>query len=256
MTGRAIVLALALALPPAAAAAETLTVAVSTNDIRIDSNFDGAAVTVFGVIERDATTVSRAATYEVAVVLRGPSEQVVARRKDRFLGVWVNRASETFGAAPSFYALATSADLDQVSSEPLLDRFGIGFDHVALEPVDPPAAGDPAILEFRKAFIRLKQEAGLYRAAEGGVSFIGDAVFRATLDVPANMPDGIYTVDVYLFSGSALLAEKRETIRAVKTGIEQYLYAAATGQSLAYGAACVLLALLTGWLAGVIFRRD
>ena len=63
------------------AAAERLIIALSTSDIRIDSGFTGDAITVFGVIERDAATVSRASAYDVAVVVRGPSEPVVAPTK-------------------------------------------------------------------------------------------------------------------------------------------------------------------------------
>ena len=100
-----------LALTPAAWA-EKLTVAVSTPEIQINSNFTGTNVTVFGVIERDAGTVARAAPYQVAALVLGPPETVVARRKDRVLGVWLNGASETLVSAPTFYSLATTPGLE------------------------------------------------------------------------------------------------------------------------------------------------
>ena len=55
---------------------------------------------------------------------------------------------------------------------------------------------------------------------------------------------------------SVVTAQAADRIAATKTGVEQYIYSAATSQALAYGLACVFLALFTGWLAGVIFRRD
>jgi uncharacterized protein (TIGR02186 family) len=92
MKGKAL-LALLLLLAGTSAHAEKLTVALSTPEIQINSNFTGTNVTIFGVIERDAGTVARVAPYEVAALILGPPETVVARRKDRFLGIWINGAS-------------------------------------------------------------------------------------------------------------------------------------------------------------------
>ena len=245
-----------LLVAPRPASAEMLTMALSTEEIRIDSNFTGTTLTIFGVIERDATTVSRASTYEVAIALRGPAESFVVRRKDRILGIWANAASETILGAPSFYAIASSKPLEEVSTEPLLKRFAIGFDSLHYNFGNRGALDNPETREFRDAFLRLKRESGLYVEQPNGVSFIGDAVFRATIWIPANVPDGLYTANVYLFSGDALLAQESETITITKTGFEQYVYAVSRNYAAAYGLACVALAIFTGWLAGVIFRRD
>jgi uncharacterized protein (TIGR02186 family) len=247
-------MAVAATLVALPAGAETLTVAISTDEIRIDSNFTGATVTIFGVIQRDASTVSRASSYDVAVVLRGPAETVVARRKDRILGIWANRAAATIVDAPSVYAIATSRPLDEIADEGLLRRFQIGTDNLELA---MPEGGSPSeVAEFRQAFLRLKTESGLFAEQRLGVSFIGDSVFRADLRAPANIPAGNYLAEVYLFAGGALLAQSKASVSVVKTGFEEYMYAASRNQALTYGLACVALALFTGWLAGVIFRRD
>jgi uncharacterized protein (TIGR02186 family) len=246
----------ALPLLCAPAAAESLTIALSTGDIRIDSDFSGAAITVFGVIERDAATVSRGAPYDIAVLVRGPTESVVARRKEPLLLLWVNRSSETFTAAPSYYALSSTRPLDEIATPPTLKRFGLGFDNVPLQVADTAErATDP---EFRDAFIRLRKEAGLYSEFAGGVDFIGtsNSVFRSAAWIPSNAPDGRYTVEVFLFSGEAFLSHRQATLNVTKVGFEQFMFEASHNNALLYGLACVLLALFTGWLAGVIFRRD
>ena len=147
---------------------------------------------------------------------------------------------------------------EEVATPPLLDRNQIGFDSIQFTYQDRPTANDPAAAEFRDAFIRLKQKAGLYSEQPAGVSFIGgtDNVFQSAMWIPANAPDGHYTVDVYLFSGNALLAHEEGKLEITKVGFEQFMFAAAHEHALLYGLACVLLALFTGWLAGVIFRRD
>lgn len=236
--------------------AEDLTVALSTAEIRIDSNFTGSALTVFGVIERDASTVSRPASYEVAVVLRGPLETIVARRKERVLGIWANGASETFILAPTYYAVSSSRPLAEVSSEEILKRLEIGLDNIAFVFEGRAKVNDPAAAPFRDAFIRLKEDDGLYSSDPAGVSFIGSSVFRSTIWIPANVSEGRYELTVYLFAGDALIASEKDGLNVTKTGFEQFMFNASRQHAFAYGLACVLLALFAGWLGGVIFRRD
>ena len=52
------------------------------------------------------------------------------------------------------------------------------------------------------------------------------------------------------------LATAEDRIFICKTGFEQFMFAASRRSALVYGLATVILALFTGWLAGVIFRRD
>lgn len=255
---RLAILAALLVASVGGARAERLTISLSTSEIMIDSTFTGATVTLFGVIERDALTVSRATGYQIAVVLRGPPQTVIARRKDRLALIWVNNASETILGAPALYALNTSAPIAEDPTDPLLARYEIGFDNLQFTFENQARASDPMAVEFRNAFIRLKEKEGLYTERPDGVSFIGgnQTVFQSGMWVPANAPDGHYTVQVYLFSGHVLLAREEGALNITKAGAEQVLYAAANDHAFFYGLACVALALFTGWLGGVVFRRD
>ncbi len=238
------------------AAAEELIVALSTNDIRIDSDFSGDTITVFGVIERDEATVSRGAPYDLVVLVRGPDQVVVARRKEPLLFLWVNRESETFTAAPSYYALSATRPLEEIAPPQLLARLGLGFDHIPLHVVEPPEGlVDP---DFRDAFVRLRLEAGLFSQSVGAIDFMGasNAVFRSAAWIPSNVPHGSYSVEVFLFSGGAFLAHEEVELNVTKVGLEQFMFEAANSHALLYGLACVLLAMFSGWLAGIIFRRD
>ncbi len=237
----------------APALAERLTVALSTPEITISSNFTGTTVTVFGVIERDAQSVSRVGGYGIGVLLLGPSETVVARRKEPFFGIWVNATSKTFEGAPSFYSLNTSVAVDKLATTEVLDRLQLGFDHIDFHFEKPAPSSDSE--DFQSAFVRLKSHAGLYHQGVG-VSFIGDLIFRTTFYLPANIPVGAYTTEAYLFSGQSLVGRADDHLRVSKSGLEDTMSTFAHNQALLYGLICVALALFTGWLAGVIFRRD
>lgn len=238
------------------ARAEQLTVALSMAEIKVDSSFDGAPVTVFGVIERDAQTVSRAGDYEIAVLVLGPPESIVARRKDRTFGIWVNRASEVFLGAPSFYALGASVDVADLAPVELLKRLRLGFENIGFTYRGRAGRDSPAAAEFRDAFLRIKQKENLYSEQAGSVSFIGNAIFRSTVQIPANAPIGFYQVSAFLFADGALLARTDESFTIARTGFEQLTFNFSRDQAFVYGLVCVALALLTGWLAGVLFRRD
>ena len=71
-----------------------------------------------------------------------------------------------------------------------------------------------------------------------------------------NVPVGDYTANVYLFAGSVMVGTAKEKMTVSKSGFEQFMTGVSRNQSLFYGLGCVALALFTGWLAGVIFRRD
>lgn len=246
-------LALFLIVP---AKAEELIVALSSEEVKITSNFTGTGITVFGAVERDAGTVSRGSFYDVVVALRGPAETVVARRKDRLLGVWLNNASRTYLDMPSFYAVNSSRPVSEVTTAPVLRRFQLGFDNLAFDTAEHEEAITPEDISFRQSFIRIKQQAGLFRQEHYAVTFPGSNVFQTTLQIPANVPVGRYQVSVYLFRDSAYLATSNAEIRVSKTGFEQFTFDLAHGYGFLYGAICVVLAIFTGWLAGVIFRKD
>jgi hypothetical protein len=61
---------------------------------------------------------------------------------------------------------------------------------------------------------------------------------------------------VALFAETVILARTSTSFELVKTGFEQQVGDIARDWSATYGVATAGLALLFGWLASVIFRRD
>jgi uncharacterized protein (TIGR02186 family) len=232
------------------AAAERLTIALSLAQVEIASNFSGAPMTVFGVIAADKGA-QPASDYQVAVMVLGPTESLVERRKDRVVGIWMNRAAMTIGGAPSYFALQTSEESDAIAKPDVLNRLQIGLDRLAIG-LDER---DPASGEFRNAYIRLKEKAGLY-SEQTAVRFLGPLIFRTGTFLPANTPVGRYTVIAYLFSGGNLVAHAEDYFVVTKSGLEGSIAQFARSQSLAYGILTAALALFVGWAGGVIFRRD
>jgi uncharacterized protein (TIGR02186 family) len=246
----AVLAALAAAAP---AHAERLVVSLSAHRVLINSSFTGAEPVLFGAIEREAGSLTRRSAYDVVVTVTGPRQEVVTRQKQRVLGVWVNARSRTFLDAPAYLAVLSNRSLAAIASADALQRLQIG---IARTPIASDAADDPATDAFRAAFLRLNREHGLYREEANAITFLTPDLFRAAIELPANAPIGNYDVDVKLFADGVLLTRQTSAIEIVKVGFEQFVASAAREHGLAYGLATATLALLTGWVGSIVFRRD
>ncbi|AOG11696.1 MAG: TIGR02186 family protein [Alphaproteobacteria bacterium] len=234
---------------------EGLEIGISTSEIAITSDFSGADLTVFGALTNTDQLLLAIGQYDVVVTLEGPRDWTTVRRKERLFGIWVNRTSLTFEQMPISYSLASTRPVEEIAEDDLLTSLGIGIDHLALTPTGF-ISNSANLSEFREAFRRLKQNGGLYQRDTGGVRFVSSSLFQATLRLPANIPNGVHTVHAYLFKSGEFIGQRELPLRVIKTGLEEAITEAAHQQPLAYGTFAVLLALITGWAASLIFRKD
>ena len=237
------------------ARAESLVTSLSQESVKITSNFTGTEIVVFGSIERDAATVARASGYDVIVVISGAPQPVVTRRKERVLGLWINRTAHEFFQVPSFYSLNSNRPIEDIAIPKVLERNQIGVNNLLLLANTAPE-NEAEVEQFRSALVRLRLSQNLFNERVGAVEFLSSSLFRTTIPLPAIIPVGEYEVDIYLFRGGALLANNSRALEVRKTGFEQLVYSLAYDNSAVYGIATIAIALTTGWLAGVIFRRD
>jgi uncharacterized protein (TIGR02186 family) len=234
---------------------ERLEIGMNTSQIAITPDFSGVDLSIFGAVVNADELLNSIGQYDIVVTLEGPQNDETVRKKERVFGIWVNRYSITFKQVPQSYALSSTRRIEGEPGVPPLDAPGIGLDHIQLIPTYYLMGGD-RLEEFRDAFRRIKMGTGLYQPDPGGVRFISSTLFQATLRLPANIPNGTHTVHASLFKSGKFVMEKTLPLRVVKTGLEQQLTDAAHQQPLLYGMASVALALLTGWGASVLFRRD
>jgi uncharacterized protein (TIGR02186 family) len=212
---------------------------------------------LFGGIERDTGALPLRGSYDIAVTVTGPRQAIVVYRKERVLGIWVNFESRVFENAPSYFAVLTNRPLDSIASADTLRRLQLGLDNVVLPPgrdSDGSDAGGGAT--FRAAFFKLNEEHALYRQESNGVTFLTPALFRASIPLPAEVPTGTYEVDVKLFADGAMIARTPSALEIYKAGFEQFVTSSAQSHGLLYGLATAMMAVLTGWFASVVFRRD
>ena len=251
-----LLLAALLALAATPARAERLVTSLSNHRVMVTSSYTGVDLVLFGSVEGDQTSATRRSGYDVVVTITGPRDNERTRRKSRVLGIWVNTASRTFVDVPSYLAVLSSKPTGVIAAAETLRKLQVGFNNIELPQRFGPLANVVLDDAFRQAFVRLKKEHGLYVDRENAVTFLTPTLFRADVPIPANVPFGIYEIDVKLFADGQIIAQSTSALEVIKVGFEQFVADAARNYSLLYGLATAMLALLTGWFASVVFRRD
>ncbi|MGE3305918.1 MAG: TIGR02186 family protein [Rhizobiaceae bacterium] len=245
----------AAAQQPTEANPETIQIGLSTDRIAITADFSGADLTIFGALENADPLINRQGRYDVIVVLEGPSRPVVVRRKDRILGVWINSRSETFVNVPASYSVATTRAMQDITDQNNYRQMSLGAENIYIEPAD--RTGNPTTIEeFTAALRQLKKSTGLYAERIGGVQFLSANLFRASVALSPSVPVGTHKARAFLFRNGIFIKESSAQLAIAKSGFEQSIYRASMDYSLLYGVFAVALAMLTGWLGRIIFRRD
>jgi uncharacterized protein (TIGR02186 family) len=232
-------------LPPAAGRAQTLSADLSSHLVAITTGFTGTSVVLFGATDGPA---------DVIAVVRGPETGVTVRRKSRIAGLWINTREVTFTGVPSFYAVYSTRPLDEIAPPRTQGLHQIGVD--SLRFAGGEEARDPAERDaFRAALLDEQRRQRLYVDEPGRIAFLGDRLFRATFDFPANVPTGTYIVEVFLVRDKSVVNGQTTPLLVSQTGIDADVGEFAQRQALAYGVLAVVVAALAGWLASLPFRN-
>jgi len=239
-------------------AMEAVQADVSARNVAVTSSFNGTEIVIFGAVDNSQQPSAESGYYDVLIVVEGVPGRLVARHKNNVAGLWLNTSSATFDLVPSYYAMASTRPLDEIASEEFRALHGVGFQHLRFTPAvgQAQALSTEDLKAFREAIIRLKEKQGLYVKDEYGVAFIGRSLFRASIELPANVTVGPFETRVYLFRDEKLLSKYTVRLNLEREGLERHLHAFAFSFPTLYGLATVAIAVAAGLLASAAFRRS
>jgi uncharacterized protein (TIGR02186 family) len=238
-----------LALP---AQAERLVSTLSSQQVLITSSFDGTVLSLFGSIEGDTPEQLAAGPYNVLIVIEGPRQDRVTRLKTNNFGIWSNTDNVNFEHFPSFYAVVSSGRLDNIIDPAVMNQYAIlPLDQARASAQTTGLKGE----RFSQELVRLMTEDGHFVTREDGIRFLSDTAYAMNITLPSDVANGPFSVHTFVFKDKLLVADRSEGFVVRKSGFENYVFVASKQQPLLYGIVCVLLALGTGWLAGVVFKR-
>ena len=227
---------------------------LSRDTVDITSCFSGERMTFFGTVAPDVGSAELAVPgpFHVVVVVIGPTQNRVARQMTHNLGIWLNTDQVIFPDFPSYFHVLSSGRLREITNLTTLTAEKILPEAHTLQPND---AGWWKTAVFGRELVRLMTEEGLFGVDENAINFPTENFYSARLTLPSNAPPGPYLALTYVFQNGEVIARKSEGFAVRKIGFERFLAIASTQQPFVYGVVCVLLALFTGWMGGVIFRR-
>jgi uncharacterized protein (TIGR02186 family) len=231
------------------AVAETVVAGLSRDAISITTNFEGSEILIFGAVSRVAPP-PEGSELHVIVTVEGPPRPVTVRRKARRFGIWVNTDAIEVDAAPTFYAVAATGDLDVVltATEDLRQRVSIP---TAIRAVGTGVGDQDAFIE---ALVRIRTAEELYQLNEGAVTLRDQTLFDTSIRLPANLVEGDYRTRIFLTRDGELVDAFTQDIAVRKVGLERWIYNLAYQQPLAYGILSLAIAIAAGWLASAVFR--
>ncbi len=233
------------------AKAESIVSGLSQSRVSITADFVGSEILIYGAVKRDSPPPEGAA-LNVIVTVQGPSTPLKIRRKERVAGIWINNASVEIDRAPSFYVIATTGPLPKILSQTENLRHKISIPSaIRAVGISSEAVRAP---DFVDALIRLRLADGSYGVQEGSVELNEDTLFRADVQLPANLTEGDYVVRLFLTRSGKVVATQDRTIDVRKEGLERFIFQMANDAPILYGIAAITIAALAGWAASTAFR--
>jgi uncharacterized protein (TIGR02186 family) len=243
-------LALVAVLALAGARDPILVPEVSQHEVQVRQGFVGTQLILFGAVV-DPGGVRAGRTFDVVVVLKGPTEPIRLREKQKILGIWINHASTSFRSAPSFFAVASSRPIDQIVDPRTAAIYELGLDYLQLSPtgsIDPEKQA-----HFTQGLVEMRKRAGLYKEDPKGVTINGQVLYQARISLPSNVQTGRYTAETFAITHGRVIASGTAEIEVRKEGFERLVADYADEDSFFYGLFAVVLSLSMGWLAHRIF---
>lgn len=245
---------LLMAPPLMAQAKPELVPDVSQRQIEIAYSFTGAELLLFGaILYPGGRRPDDAKPTDVVVVVKGPTQSILVREKEKVAGIWVNADRLRYRSAPSFYAIASSRPVEQLVDDRTRAIYELGLDSLQLS----PASSAPSEVQdrFQRGLVAVKQRSGLYYEAPGAVEITDGVLYRGRVTIPARVPVGRFTAETFLIRDGRVLAVAVRDIDIRKSGFERFVARSADRQSVAYGLVAVALSVLLGWTAGWVARR-
>ena len=219
---------------------------LSENNIKIETNFNGKEIIIFGILNDD---------QETLITIKGPEKNAVIQKKERILGFWFNTKQITYNKIPSIFFIASSANITDILPTSTIIKEELSFDYLLENKLSQRNFISNASLDsWKNNFVRIKRDKSLFK--EYKVEKIENKLFQTRVFFPSKSIPGEYIVNVYQIKNNIILNKKEKIITLAKSGVGSQIYDFAHNNAVAYGLFVIIFAVLSGFLAATLFRRS
>ena len=219
---------------------------LSQNDIKIETDFNGKEIIIFGILNDD---------QETLIAIKGPEKKALIQKKERILGFWFNTKQITYNKVPSIFFIASSANIEDILPMSTIIKEELSFDLLLENKLSQRNfISDVSLEDWKDNFVRIKKNKNLFKQYK--VEKIDNKLFQTQVFFPAESIPGEYKVQVYQIKNNIILNKKEKIITLQKSGIGSRIYDFAHKNAAAYGFFTIIFAVLSGFLAATLFRRS
>lgn len=223
---------------------------VSQREIHVQQGFTGTELLLFGAI-LDPQGARAGKDYDIVVVLKGPTQPILLREKEKIAGIWLNAHSTAFRSAPSFFAVSSSRPIPEIVDDRTAAIYELGLDWLQLSPsgtINPEEQ-----TRFAAGLVDLMRRQGLYKQDDKGVKVSEQVLYQARIALPSSVQVGTYRAETFAITNGRVIASATATVEVRKLGFDRFVAGFAEENSLFYGLLAVILSVGMGWTAGRLF---
>ena len=218
---------------------------ISENNIKIETNFIGKEVIIFGILNDDQETI---------MTIKGPEKNAVIQKKERILGFWFNTKKIIYNEIPSIFFIASSKNIKDILPTSSIIKNELSFNYLLENKTSQRNfISDVSLEAWKNNFVRIKKSKNLFK--EYSIEKIDNKLFQTRVFFPAKSIPGEYKVNVYQIKNNLILNNKEKIITLKKSGVGNHIYNFAHNNAAAYGLFAIIFAILSGFLAATLFRR-
>ncbi len=204
---------------------------LSDNLLEVNLSYGGGVVTLFGVMHEGD---------DIIVEVRGLPKLTKVRKKEKVMGIWVNKQVATFRNVPSYYMLASTGRVESILDENEIRQSRIGVDFLIGSPLEDFSKKE--IEQWQGALKELMTRNGVWRQTIFKIDRISDKLFKVKLDFPENVPIGNYEVYIYAVAGKKVIGGQTTSLTVDKAGFSAAIWEASQYNKWLYAFLSLLLA--------------
>tara|TARA_E500000178_G_scaffold96732_1_gene95711 strand:+ start:1036 stop:1779 length:744 start_codon:yes stop_codon:yes gene_type:complete len=219
---------------------------ISEDNIKIETNFTGKEVIIFGILNDGQETI---------MTIKGPQKNAVIQKKERILGFWFNTKQITYNEIPSIFFIASSKNIEDILPASTIIKEELSFNYLLENKTSQRNfISDVSLDNWKDNFVRINKNKNLFK--KYNVEKIDNKLFQTRIFFPAKSIPGEYKVNVYQIQNNLILNNKEKIITLKKSGVGSQIYNFAHNNAAAYGLFAIIFAIMSGFLAATLFRRS
>lgn len=216
---------------------------LSTNQIEIDSSFNGSELLLFGTLRSQD---------ELLIVISSEKKSFDIKKHFKKFGLWMGIEKQIVNDVPSFYHLLSTKPIAELSNNLNLPLLEIGKDAFFLS---ESKMINKNYREFFEAFVEINKEKKLYFESYEEIDIKNKTLFKAKLVFPANVPLGKYIVQVFLYDNYQLLNVQNIPINVIDKGFNQFIFNVSQNHKFLYLSFFIIITCIATVISSYFLRR-